>query len=1096
MTWKRWAWLSAFVVLIICWGATPALGAGPSSDSWIVHHSIDIDYMQRGPNRVNNPGFESGGQGWINYDHANDFQVDNEVAHTGSRSVRLEAGALGAAIQQVTLNQPFAQPIYVSGWSKASQVTGGCRMQYSLYLDIFYTDGTQGYSQHFCFSGGTHGWRQVDQVIFPEKPIASVYVWTMFQSGSPGKAWFDDIAVGEYVGDVCGFDEFQILHQAPEEQPWQGADILRVDSGDGLSLGLTAYGGAVASLLVDGQEQVDPGHIYAGGFFVRDVAADSDYVHLGGTVTRSGGKLIYRGADADLGLELTAKFRPRSDHIILDASLQDTTGTDRAISLYFALPIAAEGRTWWQDIRTSAPAESVPEHRFALDTTKQWGTDGWEDNDGWGANGLMSHYCLSSLDGPAGLSLAYPMDRPVVSRFAYNSSTYQYFVVCELGLSPQTQPYPSRADVRLLLYHHDPEWGFRAAFDKYVAIYPDFFTRRVAEDGIWVAHADLDGIPDIADFDIRFHETGNSRVYEYDDSVNAYTLRYLTEPWGYWLRPPQSVPTDDYDAVMDYVESMLSSSVDNTRRWGNAILSSGGYGWDGRYLFEPTSAAFAGHADAFILNADPDLDIEGYTATKASQSWGAYYREPYSHPEWGILDGEYIDSFESRGLNSNYRQEHFPFSDHPLTFATAGQRVVLPHIFSSYEFTKWVSNDVHRLGKYCMGNSVLLRWAFPAHLFDIMGSERGWVVNGQFLPDADSLLNLWRTFSYRKPYCVLQNGDLPSFTHDMVEEYFAFCAFYGIYPSFFTHDGGVTNYWERPAWYERDRDLFVKYIPKIIALNQAGWEPVTYATTNKGRLYIERYGSGPEFYFALRNTGTSGANTVVSVDLESMGLPITTAYTVEEWLNGRAVTTELVDGALSLSLRIPASSTRILRIEVPEGELYSIDLIEGWNLVSLPGLSASSRVADIFGSIRGQFDRVYVYDTANRRWLTYDDQLPWAGELTDIDLNQGIWIRVLADTTWQIRCIPQVAASIPLQGGWNLVGYPLGTPQDISTAIESLGDRIVSLYAYDATDEGQPWRTFHPDIPPDLNTLSTLEPAKGYWIEVTEACNWGLQSIP
>ena len=104
----------------------------------------------------------------------------------------------------------------------------------------------------------------------------------------------------------------------------------------------------------------------------------------------------------------------------------------------------------------------------------------------------------------------------------------------------ETRPNPGRADVQLLLYQHDPTWGFRAAFDKYVDIYPQFFEKRVAEEGIWVAHADLDPIPNIADFGIKYHETGNSRVYAYDDSVDSYTLRYLTEPWGYWLQAAQT----------------------------------------------------------------------------------------------------------------------------------------------------------------------------------------------------------------------------------------------------------------------------------------------------------------------------------------------------------------------------------------------------------------------------------------------------------------------------------------------------------------------------------------------------------------------------
>ncbi|MFH1084243.1 MAG: hypothetical protein V1772_00570, partial [Chloroflexota bacterium] len=820
------------------------------SASWTVHRRVDIANMQRGPNLLKNPGFESGATNWIQY--GSRFAVDSTVARSGTNSARVDSGALGAAVQKVTLNQAYAKPIYVGGWSKALNGPGGCKMTYSLYVDIMHTDGTQAYSPYYCYSGGTHDWEYVEKVIAPEKAVAWVQIWTMFQS-SAGKAWFDDLLVGEYLGDIRQFDGYQVLYGAPSAPPWAGSEVLRVQSGDGLELGLTAAGGLPVSLRADGRELLDAAAVHAGGFFVRDVAADSDWIHLGGQVQHQGEALVFRGADAALALTLEATIRPGADHLLLDYALQDTAGRARAISVYFALPIAPAGWTWWKDIRTSAAATAATEHTFTLATN-------------WGANGRMSHYCLSALSGPTGLALAYPMDRPVVSRFAYNSATRQYYFTAELGLAPQTQP-PGRADVRLLLYKHDPAWGFRAAFSKYASIYPGFFVKRVADEGVWVAHADLDPILNVGDFGIKFHETGNSRVYAYDDSVNAYTLRYLTEPWGYWLRVPTNVSLSDYDAVMAHVRSQLSASAINDRRWAEAILSSGAFTTAGRYLYEGSDQPFASHVAAFTLNGDPSLVVPGYTHTKATQSWSANRLEPYYHPEWGILDGDYIDSFESHGLDSNFRVEHFAASAHPLTFDTATQRVVLPHIFSSYELAKQISGDVRGLNRYVMANSVLLRWAFPSHLFDILGSERSWIQSGRFLPDMDSLLNLWRTFSYRKPYVVLQTGDLPSLTPALVETYFQYAAFYGVYPGFFTHDGGVTNYWSRPDWYERDRAAHLKYIPIIKALNQAGWEPITAARSSVPQVYVERYGGGKTFYLAVRNSSDGAVATGILVDL-------------------------------------------------------------------------------------------------------------------------------------------------------------------------------------------------------------------------------------
>ena len=1081
MNWRRWLLGILLALLGLAAASTTALAGGPTTDSWIVHRTVSIADAPRGPNRLSNPGFEAGATGWTVYGAR--FEVDSSVAHSGSRSVRLPSGALGAAIQRVDLNQAVARPIYFGGWSKASAVTAGCRMQYSLYVDIFYTDGTQALSQYVCFTGGTHDWQYVDRVIFPQKPIASVWLWTMFQCAAPGTAWFDDLLVGEFQGDICNYDDVQILRQAPTERPWEGASVLQINSGDGLTLGLSASGGAPVSLKVNGQEQLDAASIYAGGFYARDVAAGSDYVHFGGTVTQSGSNLVFAGSAPTLGLVVTATFRSGGTHIIVDASLQDTRGADRAISLFFALPLAPAGRTWWQDIRASAAAASAPEHRYIVQTD-------------WGANGAMSRYCLADLSGPAGLALAYPMDRPAVARFAYNSITRQFFVAYELGLTPRTLTHPGRADVRFLLYSHDPAWGFREAFAKYVRIFPQFFTQRVTQGGTWVLHASLDGISNIADFSIKFHSTGDAGVYSGDDSRNAFTLRYLCEPWGRWLVLPSNVDHRNYAAVMAYVESMRSSPIQSERNWGNAILSSGAFDAQGLYRYDPADEPFYSHAAAFVLNADPGISIPGYWPNRGQQGWGTSTKETYQHPEWGILDGELIDSFEDRGLISNFRQEHQTFSDYPLTFDLASKRIVIPHVFSSYEFAKMVSDDVHALGKYCMANGALLRWSFEACLFDVMGSERGWLAGSQFCPEGDTLLNFWRTMSYRKPYCVVQNTDLTVFNHQMVEKYFAVCAFYGIYPGFFTYNSGVTNYWERSDWYERDRDLFVKYMPKIIALNQAGWEPVTHASTNNSLVYIERYGSGNCFYLTLRNMTAQEANVTASVDLVSLGLPVGNAYSATEWLTNSAVATALSGNRLALSLTMPAESTRIVRVELTNSQVFSIQLAAGWNLVSLPGFSLSPRTTDTFASIRGRFDRVYAFDAAAQRWLSYDDRLPYAQQLSEVSSWQGLWVHTTTTTTWEVRCVPQTQITIPLQSGWNLVGYPLQSVQDIAQALASLGARYRIVYSYEANSPNQPWSSYSPDVPQPLNSLLLLKPAHGYWIEVTETCNWALRAGP
>jgi len=1079
---RRIIWALLLLAMLAIWPIQSSLAQSPNTDSWIVHGSIDEANMERGPNRLRNAGFESGSSYWTLYTiGSNTPVIDSAVAHSGSKSVRIDAGNWAMALQTVTLNQSFAKPFYYSGWSKAQSAPSGCAMRYSLNTVITFMDGSKIDWPYTCFNGGTHDWQYIDQTFFPDKPVATVALQTIYHSSS-GAIWFDDLEVGEFVGDIRDFDDRNAIYAAPDSSPWEGSDTVSISSGDGLDLEFTAFGGALVSTIVDGQEQVDPSNVHSGGFFVRDAAADSDYIHLGGTAWKQNGKLIYHGQDAALGLDLMATFTSKGDHILIDASLSDTSGSDRAISLYFALPVSATGRTWWQDIRTSHGASTLPEHRFSLDTD-------------WGANGQMSHYNLSSLtSADAGLALAYPMDHPVISRFAYNSSTYQYYIVCDLGLSEHTAPNPRQADVQILLYKHDPQWGFRAAFDKYVDIYPEFFERRVEEQGIWVAHAGLDGIPDIQDFGIQYHETGDGSTYPYDDSIGTYTLRYLTEVSSYWYRLPDSIPNDDYDQVMDHVlNTMLGSTEPGVDRWANVILSSSAFDAQGRYLYEPGSEAFNTHAARFMLNANPELDIPEYYITRAEQSWNDSIWMTYDHPEWGTLDGEYIDCFESMGLSSNYREEHFASNPHPLTFGAADFKPVLPHIFSSYEFTKRVGEDVHARDKLIMGNSVLLRWSFPAHLFDIMGSERPWLNPNSphnFQPDPDSLLNLWRTFAYHKPYCVLQNGrpnEFDYFTHDKVEEYFAYSAFYGIYPSFFTDDGGVTNYWSTPSMYERDRDLYIKYIPKIIALNEAGWEPKTYATSSSAEVFVERYGGGEDFYITLRNDASVNRTPTISVDVQSLGLPASDVYNVNEWLEGAVVTKAMNGGKLQLTLLVPADSTRILHVTSTGIPSTIVPLRQGWNMVAIPGQPLSSLTSDLLATLGDSYDVAYLFDSASQTWQSYSPVAPFAHDFDRIEPGQGIWIHAIEDIDWAIYCTPLDTIDIPLHVGWNLVGMSLDEIMAIQEAAASLGNNLDIIYSYNAWASDLPWTTYLLDMP---SSLTLMTPGLGYWVKVSADAQW------
>lgn len=80
--------------------------------------------------------------------------------------------------------------------SKAEEVEGAPGKGYSLYVDIYYMDGTPLYGTTCDFGTGTTGWQLGELYIEPTKPIRNVNVYLLLR-GKTGKAWFDDLALME-----------------------------------------------------------------------------------------------------------------------------------------------------------------------------------------------------------------------------------------------------------------------------------------------------------------------------------------------------------------------------------------------------------------------------------------------------------------------------------------------------------------------------------------------------------------------------------------------------------------------------------------------------------------------------------------------------------------------------------------------------------------------------------------------------------------------------------------------------------------------------------------------------------------------------------
>ena len=208
----------------------------------------------------------------------------------------------------------------------------------------------------------------------------------------------------------------------------------------------------------------------AGGIWITDVA-DGQARPLTLSPAPSGLRV---GSIESLRLKASLWCTPLSRAVRLDLHIEDTTGRDRALVVEFALPLAADGWTWWEDLRTEHTV-AVGQTYYVRSTPSQFGADG-----------RLSIYPLSALcHERAGLCLAVPADAP--RDFTIRWAPPRGFSVrFHVATSPDTRRFPRQATASLLLYPCDPAWGFRSALQRYYDLFPSYFERRAKKSGAWL----------------------------------------------------------------------------------------------------------------------------------------------------------------------------------------------------------------------------------------------------------------------------------------------------------------------------------------------------------------------------------------------------------------------------------------------------------------------------------------------------------------------------------------------------------------------------------------------------------------------------------
>lgn len=806
--------LSCLLALQTAWAATPVLRVVRSANN--------------SNNLLRNAQFEqASGDKFADWSAAaQGYRVAQGEGRQGTQALACENssgdGWCGAS-QTLVLNRTNVTPLVVKGWSRAENVAGSSDSGYALYADLIYADGTPLWGQTVNFRCGMHDWERRELVILPEKPVKAITLHCLFRQHA-GKVWFDDVSLEEVTAEA-GTVLFQgVPVVATEPRPRPASSISRV----------------LTNAAADGL------------FLVRDVAAGSDFFDF------------ENGTRPELGLKVRTEFVAKTNHLVVQGRVSDTTGKDRAVTLLFALPIDAAGWRWGDDSRRSRVIQGHGE--FVNPVAVRCG-----------ATGTMSLYPLAAIwNDQVGLALALDMATPAQYRLGYHAGTKQFFIAYDFGLVKESERFPSSADFRFVLYSFDPRWGFRAAFQKLAEIFPDYFRVRSKDQGLWMPFTDVSTVQGWEDFGFRYHE-GNNNV-AWDDAHGILSFRY-TEPMTWWMRMNNGVPRTMAEAVRARDE--LAQGSDGRNRQMAQVSQTAGMLDDAGQpclLFrnEPwcDGAVWSLNPNPFVVppsggsNA-PDRLKAGLQTNAATVHWNdAIKAALYGPAAKGQLDGEYLDSLEGYvTADLNFRRDHFRWTTVPLTFSSETKQPALFKGLAVFEFTQWISDDSHRLGKLMFANGVPYRFTFLCPWLDVLGTETDWLRAGKYQPAPIAQMDLWRTMSGQKPYLLLMNTDYDRFTPDFVEKYFQRSLFYGMWPGFFSHNAADNPYWRNPRWYNRDRPLFKKYIPLLKSVAEAGWQPVTLARCDNERILVERFGpdaSGTCYFTLLNDTAEPQHGTLLA----------------------------------------------------------------------------------------------------------------------------------------------------------------------------------------------------------------------------------------
>ncbi|HDN51077.1 MAG TPA: hypothetical protein ENG06_04810, partial [Thermoplasmatales archaeon] len=602
-------------------------------------------------------------------------------------------------------------------------------------------------------------------------------------------------------------------------------------------------------------------------------------------------KLIYEGNFN--GLDFVSSYESKGNYMEINGEIKGD-GTEKAIDVYFLLPVDAIQWKWWDDMRN------------------------WQQID----NGLyemvvnadessylpLSPYPISAITNEdVGLSIATPLSEPRIFRIFYDASLKAFGISFSFGLSPLTTF--NSANFTIYLYRCDAEWGFRSALDRYYTFFPGYFNCSID-----LKFMNCTG--ELVDFGIRavqghFHNENQAKLLPGYNENNVYTTEY-TLPTQFEPKSLQGIyePSPDYEGFMDLIDYYAKNGSYFIKMKAQAAKNSTMSDMNGDIILGSIIRGPNWAPDTWVgripLNTDPELP--GFNiATMMLQTIQLAFENAEKYQ--ATLNGVEIDNFMKMCRYIDANESRFQYADFPLVYSPNNFEPGIHDMSSMVEYLKYLSEwlDKNEPGTKITGNCIemgVASFGFPylAGLPFEMGSLTGWNFN-------DIELNYRRSMAYHKMVsahqCSKMYDEHGNVIMPYVYEFINESMFYGIHP--IMKDDFFEN-----SNYEIARPIYKKITPIVDELFLAGWEPVTYARTTGG-IWIERFGDGSNvYYFTVRNNGS--ATIGYDITIEGEKLRIMEDVNIMEMLSNANISYEYNNGNIIIHDTIGAKETKIFKI--------------------------------------------------------------------------------------------------------------------------------------------------------------------------------------